>query len=300
MERIRDNNSIAHGSSNSSHQSRKPPGMEEKYMKCGKPDYQPGQKCLAKNAKCKDYHKIGHFNKVCQTKNRAKQRANLVQTPPQDDDDTHINKNGVRQPNPSRINMFTLVNHIKAIRRRMEGKYLKFSMAKHPKGPYRHHIVVRVDTGADVNCMNEKTFNELFPEVQLSVCPHEIQNFRKSVADISILGQFHTYLEFRDEKYLNTFIVTNANDQPNLISTVATFRMGVLLPNYPEENVVKGDNVPNFSKVSTGRTWNDTAHSTSHGTQHGISYVNIGNSTVSGTPDSTSNVFQILQDIWKK
>ena len=29
----------------------------------------------------------------------------------------------------------------------------------------------------------------------------------------------------------------------------ATFRMGVLLPNYPEKNVVKGDNVPNFSKV---------------------------------------------------
>ena len=27
------------------------------------------------------------------------------------------------------------------------------------------------------------------------------------VADISILGQFHTYLEFRGEKYLNTFIV---------------------------------------------------------------------------------------------
>ena len=65
--------------------------------------------------------------------------------------------------------------------------------------------MVRVDTGADVNCMNEKTINELFPEVQLSVCPHEIQNFRNSVADISILGQFCTYLEFRGEKYLNTF-----------------------------------------------------------------------------------------------
>ena len=40
--------------------------------------------------------------------------------------------------------------------------------------------------------------------------------------------------------------------------------MGVLLPNYPEENVVKGDKVPNF-KI--------------------------------GTPTSTSNVFQILQDL---
>ena len=96
-----------------------------------------------------------------------------------------------------------------------------------------------------------------------SVCPHKIQNFGNSVTDISILGQFCTYLQFRGEKYLNTFIVTNTNDCPNLLSHGATFRMGVLLPNYPEENVVKGENVPNF-KINTG---------------------------------TSSNVFQILQDL---
>ena len=118
--------------------------------------------------------------------------------------------------------------------------------------------------------MNEKTFKKLFPGVKLSVCPHEIQNFGTSVADISILGQFHTYLQFREEKYLNTFIVTNANDCPNLLSHGATFRMGVLLPNYQEENVVKGcgENVPNF-KVSTSTS-------------------------------TSSNVFQILQDLQLK
>ena len=45
--------------------------------------------------------------------------------------------------------------------------------------------------------------------------------------------------------------------------------MGVLLPNYPEENVVKGENVPNFKF--------GTSASTSTGT--------------------SSNVFQILQDL---
>ena len=88
--------------------------------------------------------------------------------------------------------------------------------------------------------------------MKLSVCPHEIQNFGNSAADISILGQFHTYLQFRRKKYLNTFIVTNANDCPNLLSHGATFRMGVLLPNYPQENVVKGENVPNF-KTNTSK-----------------------------------------------
>ena len=156
--------------------------------------------------------------------------------------------------------------------------------------------MVRVNTGADVNCMNEKTFNELFPEVQLSVNPHKIQNFRNSVADISIPGQFCTYLEFRGEKYLNTFIVTNTNDCPNLLSHGATFRMGVLLPNYPEENVVKGNNMPNFSKMNGGKTGNGT----SHGTQSGISYVNPGIGTGSSTLDGTSNLFQILNDIQKR
>ena len=130
--------------------------------------------------------------------------------------------------------------------------------------------------------MHEKTFNELFPEVQLSVCPHKIQNFGNSVADISILGQFHAYLQFRGEKYLNTFVVTNGNDCPNLLSYGATFRIGVLLPNYPAENVVKGDSVPNFSRINGGRT---------------------GNGTGSGTLDCTDhalNVFQILNDIWKR
>ena len=122
------------------------------------------------------------------------------------------------------------------------------------------------------NCMNDKTFNELFPEVQLSVCPHEIQNFGNSVADISILGQFLTYLEFRVEKYLSTFIVTDTNDCPNLLSHSATFRMDVLLPNYPRDMVVEGKNVPHFSKMSGDKM---------------------------RASNGTSNVFQILNNIQK-
>ena len=86
---------------------------------------------------------------------------------------------------------------------------------------------------------SEKTFRKLFPKVELSVCPHNIQNFGNSTADIYILGQFHTYLHFRGKKYLNTFVVTNTNDCPNILSHGAIFRMSVLVPNYPEENLVR-------------------------------------------------------------
>ena len=167
--------------------------------------------------------------------------------------------------------MLKIVNHIGTTSGSQE-KHLKFPIDVDPRGPYKDHLVVRVDTGADANCMNEKTFKKLFPKVKLSVCPYEIQNFETSITDISILGQFCTYLQLRGEKYLNTFIVTNTNDCPNLLSHGATFRMGVLLPNYPEENVVKGENVPNFK------------FGTSAGTSTGTS----------------SNVFQILRDLWLK
>ena len=82
-----------------------------------------------------------------------------------------------------------------------------------------------------------------------------------------------TYLEFRGEKYLNTFIVTDANNCPNLPSHGATFRMGVLLLNYPKDMVVDGDNVPHFDKMSGDKM---------------------------RAPNSTSNVSQIFGDIWKQ
>ena len=132
--------------------SRKPPGMEGKCMRCGKPEHQPGQKCPAKNAKCKDCHRIGHFYKVCQSKKKAR-RANLAQVAPQTEQDTHIDENGVRQPNPPMVNMLKIVNHIGTTSGSQE-KHLKFPIDVDPRGPYKHHLVVRVDTGADVNCMN--------------------------------------------------------------------------------------------------------------------------------------------------
>ena len=163
------NNSGAQGSSNRSQPSRNPRGMEGKCMRCGKPEHQPGQKCAAKNAKCKDCHKIEHFHKVCQSSIRGR-RAHLVQTEPQSEQDTHIDENRVRQPNQPMVNMLEIVNHIGATQGSQE-KHFKFPIDVDPRGPYKHDLVVRVDTGADVNCMNEKTFKRLFPKVKLCMSP---------------------------------------------------------------------------------------------------------------------------------
>ena len=77
--------------------------------------------------------------------------------PPLGEDDTHIDENGVRQPNPPVVNMLKIVNHIGATKG-PQGKHLKFPIDVDPRGLYKHHLVVRVDTGADVNCMNLRNF----------------------------------------------------------------------------------------------------------------------------------------------
>ena len=229
------NKSRAQTSSSTAQPSRKPPGMEGKCMRCGRPEHQQGEKCAARNAKCKDCHKIGHFYKVCQSSKRTR-RANLAQVTTQDEDDTHIDECGYTQPNPPVVNMLKVINHTGTT---SGTQFLKFPIDVNPRGSYKHHLEVSIDTGADVNCMNEKTFKKLFPEVELSVCPHSIQNFGNSTADVYILGQFRAYLQFRGRKYLDTFIVTNANDCPNILSHGVIFRMGILVPNYPKENMVK-------------------------------------------------------------
>ena len=44
--------------------------------------------------------------------------------------------------------MLKIVNHIGATRGSQE-KHLKFPINVDPRGPYKHHLVVRVDTGAE-------------------------------------------------------------------------------------------------------------------------------------------------------
>ena len=104
------NKSRVQTSSSTTQPSRKPPGMEGKCMRCGKPEHQQGEKCAAKNARCKECHKIGHFYKVCQSSKRTR-RTNLAQAIPQDENDTHIDECGYTQPNPPVVNMLKIINH---------------------------------------------------------------------------------------------------------------------------------------------------------------------------------------------
>ena len=86
-------------------------------------------------------------------------------------------------------------------------------------------LTLQADTGADVNAINKKTFNEVFPDVELEESTYVLQNFDKRL--IKPIGSFRCFLRWKGHKYRVKFEVMGI-DTPNLLSRETTFLMGIL------------------------------------------------------------------------
>ena len=86
-------------------------------------------------------------------------------------------------------------------------------------------LTLQADTGADMNAINKKTFNEVFPDVELEESTHVLQNFDKRL--IKPIGSFRCFLRWKGHKYRVKFEVMGI-DTPNLLSRETTFLMGIL------------------------------------------------------------------------
>ena len=86
-------------------------------------------------------------------------------------------------------------------------------------------LTLQVDTGADANAINKKTFNEVFPDVELEESTYVLQNFDKRL--IKPIGSFRCFLRWKGHKYRVKFEVMGI-DTPNLLSRETTFLMGIL------------------------------------------------------------------------
>ena len=70
-------------------------------------------------------------------------------------------------------------------------------------------VLLKVDTGADVNLMNRKTFNQLFGDSQvLKPTPIKMENYENSA--VKVLGMFHAFLMWKDKVYRQLFYVTDS------------------------------------------------------------------------------------------
>ena len=114
-------------------------------------------------------------------------------------------------------------------------------------------LTLKADTGADANAINKKTFNEVFPDVELEESTYMLQNFDKRL--IKPIGSFRCFLRWKGHKYRVKFEVMGI-ETPNLLSRETTFLMGILkkclsiekTPNEPNNQIsslpVSGHSVP--------------------------------------------------------
>ena len=86
-------------------------------------------------------------------------------------------------------------------------------------------LILQADTGADMNAINKRNFDELFPDVELEESTEILQNFDKRL--IKPIGSFRCFLRWKGHKYRVKFEVMGI-ETPNLLSRETTLLMGNL------------------------------------------------------------------------
>ena len=248
-------------SSSSSGQKQDSTGSQKLCYRCKK-TYTKGHEkvCKALNAKCNACGIEGHFEVACKKSgNFPKKSSSKFQKPgstgrmniasaveePALQADFFDEKGVLKEYHPKSMYVLSGTPNDKPI-------MIEFGCGLTPLS-FDRKLTLQADTGADANAINKKTFNEVFPDVELEESTYVLQNFDKRL--IKLIGSFRCFLRWKGHKYRVKFEVMGI-DTPNLLSRETTFLMGILkkylsvekTPNEPNNQIsltsVSGHSVP--------------------------------------------------------
>ena len=193
-----------HGmSSKPSGKGRKLPFLPDTCYRCGKGRHQKVQDCKAVDATCRGCGKKGHFEKVCLKKcsthslevpqaSTSTAGAGAGGEPLYFDDGgqpvytymvsvPHVDKHLIK---------FPIALDYSTLRGRNKMEYSTSSTGHSDCST----VLLKADTGADVNLMNRKTFDQLFGEAKgvLQLTPIRMENYGNTA--VKVLGMFHAFL----------------------------------------------------------------------------------------------------------
>ena len=212
---------------------KRPPLLPNTCYRCGKGRHQKAQDCKAVDTTCRGCGKKGHYEKVCL---RGKCSAHSLETP-------QANSAGASEPlyfNDEGQPVYTYMVSVPHVNKHL----IKFPVALEPtalrsKGNNvdspQSTVLLKADTGADINLMNRQTFNQLFGEAKevLKPTPIKMENYGNTA--VKVLGMFHAFLRWKDKVYRQLFYMTDCYRSPNLLSRDACYILGVLKPCYTVE-----------------------------------------------------------------
>ena len=187
------------------------------------------------DATCRGCGKKGHYEKVCL---QGKHSAHSLETP-------QTTSAGAGASEPLYFNDEGQPVYAYMVSVPHANKHLiRFPIALEPmslrrKGTHTDSslstpsVLLKADTGADVNLINRKTFNQLFDSKVLTPTPIRMENYGNST--VKVLGMFHAFLRWKEKVYKQLFYVTDCDRSPNLLSRDACYTLGVLKPCYTVE-----------------------------------------------------------------
>ena len=219
--------------SSSSGQKQDSTGSQKLCYRCKKPFTKGHEKvCKAQHAKCNACGIEGHYEIACKKSGNFPQKstskfqkpgstgrmniASAVENPALQAD-FFDEKGLLKEYQPKPMNVLAGISNDKPI-------MIEFGCGLTPLS-FDRKLTMQIDTGADANAINKKTFNKVFPDVKLEESTHVLQNFDKKL--IKPIGSFRCFLRWKGHKYRVKFEVMGI-ETPNLLSRETTFLMGIL------------------------------------------------------------------------
>ena len=285
---------------------KRPPLPPDTCYRCGKGRHQKAQDCKAVDTTCRGCGKKGHYEKVC-LKGRCS--AHSLETP-------QANSAGASEPLYFNDEGQPVYTYMVSVPHANVNKHLiKFPVALEPttlKGNNvdspQFTVLLKADTGADVNLMNRKTFNQLFGGAKevLKLTPIKMENYGNTA--VKVLGMFHAFLRWKDKVYRQLFYVTDCDRSPNLLSRDACYILGVLKPCYTVEKTTS----KNTSKTTSNPTVNACKkgdvvaksfhHQKMNGSEEKLSNNSnkwsINHSQLQGTPLTKQDILDVYSDVF--
>ena len=166
--------------------------------------------CKAKNAMCRSSNKVGHYQKCCKKSGnfpgKSFKKVNVLE-----ETSTSTQFFSKRGENLALVPVDMLsskVNPSKAL-------IIEFGCG------IRHDSIDRklpltLDTGSDVNAINRKTFQRLFPNVTLKPTTHVLQNFDNMC--VTPMGIFTAFFRSKNNVYRCQIEVMDSGNTPHVLS----------------------------------------------------------------------------------
>ena len=258
-QKFQSNPNMSHSSS--SGQKQDSTGPQKLCYRCKKAYMKGHEKvCKAANAKCNACGTMGHYEIACKRSGNFPQKSSSHSQKPGSTGRMNIasaveesavqadffdEKGLLKEYQPKAMNVLAGTSNDRPIK-------IEFGCGLTPLS-FDRKLTLQVDTGADANAINKKTFTELFPEVKLEESSYVLQNFDKRL--IKPIGSFRCFLRWKGHKYRVKFEVMGIDTQ-NLLSRETTFLMGILkkglsVERTPESTLNEVENVSNNMQKSS-------------------------------------------------